>query len=259
VTATDKFFQFPIAALHLGKEIDTVEREEMETRLSTIIDFCIIEIGTGIYKNKPEETTLAMAQRGAESCDIELPDEPTRNQLIMFSGVAQLGIKCGSPNWSAFKKSHSLIANKAARHGSQQCRLKTTFVWEAKDTGNWNWRDLTTLAAVYSGVGAYQRQKLTYDRIGAMALGFNGQRERDAADAKQYQLTDKQTLRTVNNLRNRNFFVSASPNKRHVFYSHRLSLDQLIDNLASKPEAKLTAASITERIRQRQIELAVKT
>lgn len=257
MSQADKFFQFPIGALYFGKPISAVDDDEMKSRLRKIVSFCVIEVGTKIVDTKADEIIMAMAGRAADSMGAADADLDDRKTLIQLCGAEQLNVGLGGLNWKNRSSAHREI-QQLSEYGNQQCRLRAAdIVWKAIDTNEWNWRSLSTLCAVYAGIGRYAMAKLTYDRIGAMALGFNGQRERDKRGAKCLQLTDKQTLRTVASLRG--WFKMASPNGRHNFYSNRLSLDELIDNLAATSKAKPTAAEITERIKQRQLELASKS
>ena len=170
-----------------------------------------------------------------------------------------MGISLGSTTWSHYKYSHSFIVDAASQTGGTQlCRLRKNICFDARDSDGWSWRDVATLAAVYTGIGRRPCARLSYDRIGAMAMGFNGQKDRDAKNCKRHQLTDRQTKWTVDRLRDRGFFVCASPNRRHVYYSHRMNLVELIEHLAQQAvqRSKLSSATITETIRKRQLEIA---
>jgi hypothetical protein len=257
MSKTDKYFQFPIGALHFGKSIDKVDQEEMTARLHLIISYCIVNVGTSIVDSENEEMIEAMAIRSAYRMDFDSADLDDRETRILLCGAEQLNVRLGQLNYENESRKYDEIC-RFATYGNQQVRLRSDLAWEAIAGGSWTWRSLATLCAIYAAIGTWQKTKLTYDRIGAMSLGFNGQRNRDKHRAKKHQLTDKQTLRTVAALRERGFFVSASPNKRHVFYSHKMTLDELIEELASTAKPKISASSITERIKQRQAELAVK-
>jgi len=257
MTASDRYFQFPIGALHFGKSIDKVDHEEMTARLHKIISYCVVTVGASIVDKNDVEAVDAICARSSNRMGFDSADIDDRKTQILLCGAEQLNVRLGQLDFATESRKHSEI-NRFATYGNQQCRLRADLAWEAISGGWWTWRSLATLCAIYTAIGSWQKTKLTYDRIGAMSLGFNGQRDRDKHKAKKHQLTDKQTLRTVAALRERGFFVSASPNKRHVFYSHKMTLDELIEELASKARPKITAASITERIKQRQAELAVK-
>jgi len=257
MTKSDKYFQFPIGALHFGKSIDKVDHEEMAARLHKIISYCVVSVGVSIVNSKEEQVVEAITIRSAHRMGFTSADLNDREIMILLCGADQLNVRFDQLDFATESRKHSEI-NRFATYGNQQCRLRADLAWEAITGGSWTWRSLSTLCAIYTAIGSWQKTKLTYDRIGAMSLGFNGQRDRDKHKAKKHQLTDKQTLRTVSMLRERCFFVSASPNKRHVFYSHKMTLDQLIEELASTSKPKIGSAAITERIKQRQAELAVK-
>ncbi len=256
MSQSDKFFQFPIGALHFGKPITAVDDDEMKSRLHEIINFCVVEVGTKIVDTKADEIIMAMAGRAADSMGASDANLDDRKALIQLCGAEQLNVGLGGLNWKNRSSAHREI-QQLSGYGNQQCRLRADLVWEAINGNEWTWRSVATLCAVYAGIGRYARAKLTYDRIGAMSLGFNGQRERDKHAAKRWQLTDRQTQWTVGQLCERSFFVMASPNRRHMFYSHRMNIDELVDNLAESGAKRLAESklSVTERIRQRVQEL----
>ncbi len=252
------YLQFPVGALYFGKRIDMVDHEEKHNRIADIMGYCIVDKGTTLRNKKPHEMVLAMAQRQAEKLGIQFNERST-NDLTMLAGAEQLGVQLGNTTWSYYKNSHSFIIKSASQtDGTQLCRLRKNICFDARDSDGWSWRDVATLAAVYSGIGSRPCARLSYDRIGAMTLGFNGQKDRDAKKCKRHQLTDRQTKWTVDRLRDRGFFVCASPNRRHVFYSHRMNQVQLIEYLAQQAvqRSKPSAAAITEMIRKRQVEIA---
>lgn len=256
--SSDPYFQFPIAALHFDFPITEVTHADMEQRLREIVRYCVMEVGRSIMTTKSDETIDAMVDRQIVAQGLDAGNV-TKLDQILLCGACQLHVQLSELNWDKVFSAHAQIVKKAKYHGSTLCRLKSQYLWEAIEDETRTWRDLSTLCAIYAGIGRYRRAKLTYDRIGAMAMGFNGQRERDVNNSKVHQLTGKQTLRTVARLRERGYFVSASPNRRHVFYTHRMSLEELIEDLAvTSSKAKPTASSVTEAIKRRRAEIDAK-
>jgi len=110
-----------------------------------------------------------------------------------------------------------------------------------------------TLCAVYAGIGARDVSRQSYDQIGAIALGYNGQTERDANNAGKYQVTSRKTQCTVDLLStmdDRKLYSKACPNSRHLYYTNSLSLDELNFRLAKRPQKRTASSDITRSIQQ---------
>jgi hypothetical protein len=144
--------------------------------------------------------------------------------------------------------SFKTIEKLASHGGRKQVRLRSDIFWEGVN-GKWSWRDLATLCAVYAGIGANQMTRLSFDYIAVMALGFSSKDELSAAKQESNRLNRKKTGYTVRTLASRGFFVSASPNYRHVWYSNSMTIVKLATALVAKTERKKpTAISLTKSI-----------
>lgn len=242
----DSFFQFPVAALHHDKAVSDVTRKEMVNRISEIISYCIVDIGKGIVAEKPADDVFEIALRYSKPKNLPCKTDKDR---IVFCGAEQLNVTVSEAGWNYRSEVYEKIKGKP--FGRCLVRLRSDLLWDALNNEGWgDWRDFAVLCGIYAGIGAYKRQKLTRDRIGALSLGFNGQRERDAFNATALQMTDRQTRRTIENLRQRGLFVVASPNGRHNFYSNRLTIENLIGDLGQADSKKLSPSQITAIIKR---------
>jgi hypothetical protein len=128
---------------------------------------------------------------------------------------------------SEFKDSYEKL------HGTDvQVRLRTDFVFEARDKTGMTYRELAVLSAIYSSIGAKPYPvRITRDAIIRRALGYKSatvmaaEFGRRSDDAKP--LTYRQITYTANHLHQRRLFARARPNERQTYYSNRLTQDQI--------------------------------
>lgn len=259
-TTCKKYFQFPLKALRLaGKPIDTVADDDGRRIIGNIIDYSVWQVGSDYWNaDSKQAEILANEHASTNPDDVEMDSE---NAVIVLAGAQVLGVQWSNGLQEQFipgiQKNHETITKIPG--GNTLVRIRADLLWSAKD--HWNWREFTTLAAVYAGIGRNEMKRLTFDRIGAMAMGFSGQRERDGFNAKAMQLTDRRTKTTVEKLERRKLFVRASANGRHVFYSHRMKLDDMLTRLAARspkayPSMKDRQIRIKEIAESRGIRIA---
>lgn len=248
MSKSDKYFQFPLAALQFRKPIDKVTHEEFKIRLHLIVDYCMIEVGTAIVNRENEEAVEAQCDRYAERFSLK-HDKRYKHQTIMLCGANTLGVQIEQVDNRSGKSSWEFISK--LQGGRKQVRLKSDYVWEAI-AGEWSWRDLATLCGVYAGIGAARMARLSFDYIAIMAMGYSSKLELNNAGQSENVLDRRKTGYTVRSLSGR-FFVSASPNFRHVYYSHSTDIMGLANALVAKQkvEAKPSAKDVTKAIMAR--------
>ena len=246
MSKSDTYFQFPIAALQHGKPIDQVTDEEMKTCLLSIVDYCIIEVGTAIVERDNDEAVIAQCERYADSHQLKL-DKMHKHHRIWLCGADTLGVSVPSCDNRSGKNSWDAI--KRLPGGRKQARLRTDILWDAIN-GEQNWRQLSTLVGVYAGIGAAKMTRLSFDYIGILALGFSSKAEMNSARQSSHVLALHQTRWTVNELAKRGLFVKASPNRRHMWYSNSMDLIRLANALVKKESDshKPTPAEVTKAI-----------
>ena len=96
---------------------------------------------------------------------------------------------------------------------------------------------------MYAGIGASKMVRLSFDYIAILALGFSSQAEMKAQGHQCNVLAHHQTRWTVNALADRGFFVKASANRRHMWYSHSMDLFGLANALVKREESKAKPSS----------------
>jgi hypothetical protein len=249
VSKDDNFFQFPIGAIKFPKlKITEVSREAVVARLFALIGYCIVTEGRKLFESDRDD-----AEGAAERCSVE-PVAGSDNELIVRAGSGLLNVRPGTLDWEHWYRHWSLIDDLCERGSTQHVRVRNDLIWNIikDDPKQLTWRQFANLCAVYSVIGGHPMTCVSYDRLGAMALGYNGTKARDADKANKYQLTTRQTQCTIKQLEELKFFVSASPNGRHNFYSHRLSKDELIRALIERETHKTKAGpkAITALIRE---------
>lgn len=248
MSKSDTYFQFPIAALQFRKPIDKVTHEEAKSRLHQIVDYCMIEVGTAIVNRDNDDAVAAQCERYAQRHSLK-HDKRYKHQSIWLCGADTLNVqirqvdnRSGKDSWEAISK---------LQGGRKQVRLKSDYVWEAIN-GEWNWRDLATLCGVYAGIGAARMARLSFDYIAIMSMGYSSRLELNAAGQSENVLDRRKTGYTVRSLSG-SFFVSASPNFRHVYYSHSTDITGLANALVAKQkvDAKPSAKDVTKAIMAR--------
>lgn len=99
-------------------------------------------------------------------------------------------------------------------------------------------REFAILCGVLAGIGNDPFKKLQYERIGAMASGFSTAKEMNTFGNRPPRFTRDQIRWTVDKLETKGWFVRCPANKRHMYYSKKLTLPELQLALAKMVVAK---------------------
>lgn len=247
MSKTDKYFQFPIAALRFSKPIDQVTHEEMEKRLREIVNYCIIDVGTSIVDRDNETAVNAQCERYISKHSLKV-DTRGEHVKIYICGADTLNVQVPFVNGQSGLASWDSIKNLAG--GRKQLRLRADILWEAIN-GEWSWRELATLCAVYAGIGASKMTRLSFDYIATMSLGYSSKAELTLAGQAGSILEMHKTRWTVNALFDRGLFAKASANRRHMWYTNSMDLIGLANALVKKKneaDAKPSSLQVTKTI-----------
>jgi hypothetical protein len=118
------------------------------------------------------------------------------------------------------------------KHGADvQIRLATKFVFEARDNKGVSYQELAVLAGIYGKIGAGKGPvRITREEIWRRALGFKSKRvfSLEMID-RQVWITSRQVRSIIERLHSRRFFARLTYARRHTYYSHRLTANQLAD------------------------------
>lgn len=237
---TDTYFQFPICALSFC----ATERD----RLEHIISFGFIEAGMTMFRKLDPDIRKQKAAHFASVSGTPGDFRKTNSEHVAaMIGANEIGITVGSSlvysmnRWTALSHFRNEFQMK---HGNDvQVRIRKGLVFEARDGEGISYRELSVLCAVYSCIGAATHPvRITKDTVQARMLGYKSPKvmaaeitnRKDTAKA----LTHRQIGYTLDSLDERKFFARARPNERQTYFSHRLSAEQLTDELFKRKTAK---------------------
>lgn len=268
MSATDKYFQFPLCALSFC----ATEKE----RLEHIISFGFIEAGIAMYKKLDTEIRKEKAEQFA--ADSGTPNDYKRSydyHVAAMIGAKEIGV---IPNnlvysmqrWTEMSEFRNQFHT---RHGNDVLvRIKKDLVFEARDDNGISYRELSILCAVYSCIGATEKPvRITKATIQNRMLGYKSAKVMKAEIKSRKDsakpLTPRQIGYTLDSLDERKFFARARPNERQTYFSHRLTEEELHDALFKRKTAKArfhatrktSNNSLMERIKSERERLAKKT
>jgi len=231
----DPFFQFPLCLLNVyGNEHEKVNR---------IVDYSIMRYG--------EEITTGMlnADIREEVRRHEVRERPAgfnlniTTHLVYALGMIRLNIRGGSMRdaLESIECAKHYIDIFTSKHGRDaEVRIKTTAAIDCLN-GRMTWRDFSTLAALYSiiGVKPYPVQ-VHRSMIQARQLGFKSPSIMRAVLEQQKDLrplTVNQIRYTLDSLECAGWFARVQASPRKVFYSHRMTRDEIKTKLLKKHQA----------------------
>lgn len=221
------YFQVPLCAFAYGSNDNE--------RLDAIISFGLVEAGEKWWRHAPEDKRQEWLATSGASKPFENFDRRQTRLIHVARGAEITGVKPGSASgclerYDALKSFCELFA---ASHGANPIvRLKTKFVFEARDGTGVSARELSVLAAIYSIIGNKQGPVwITQARIRRCALGYKSAavmkielpKRRDAA----CPLTEWQLRSLLEKLTARKFFARVTYGRRQTFYSHRMTQSAL--------------------------------
>ena len=246
MSRSDKYFQFPVAALRHHKNLNEVTQEEMRNRLHVIVDYCMLDVGHAIVMRNSEDAISAQCERYASSHSLNY-DTDDDHQRAWLCGAATLNVQVSYVSSHSGKESQKIISS--LNGGRKQIRLRTDLLWDAINDPDWTWRELATLCAVYAGIGAASMKRLSFDYIAIMALGYSSKDEIKTAKESKLLLDRRKTGYTVRKLFDRGLFARVSPNYRHNYYSNSMSLIGLANEMVKTVESKPSPSQVTKSIR----------
>jgi hypothetical protein len=190
------------------------------------------------YRNTPRHTSLLpvyviaigkrMIRAIAESLDdepesIDFDDPRTISMLAAIHIMKATGINMAN----TLKASQSLMAYLVKRHSEYGhdalVRIRADIFNDAL-SGEFKFRDFTVLCGVYAVLGGKQYAKISRERITAAALGFKSAK---IMPPDCVPLTTQQLRDTLDRLETAGLITRFCPNRRHAYYSNRLSVESL--------------------------------
>lgn len=224
----DKYLTFPIAFLQLRKSLDDVTMDDAAKRMAAIVAWCLREATLQNLRDLGSDNgkLQAIAERHPRYDETE----GTEEDVAFLAAMDTLGW-----NTNSFKgiQSQAGILEKSVilPAGKKLARVRSDAVSQVMN-GGIEWRDFAVLVAICAGCFDMKKRKavsLKMAQLGTMALGYGSASHCHKNDADGLQISDKAIGRTVEKLRNRRWFVKASPdNGRNTYYSNSLSETQMI-------------------------------
>ena len=254
----DKFFQFPISALQLGKPLEEVTSEDAMSRLKEILAYSVVEAGIKFLKSKDSAAVEAVLDRSS----VRFPYRKLtvhEKHVILGMDVCNVTISGGYVQKETYLEESNSIRQLVG--GGKQLRLRTDIFWQyhrtiEEGTKDIEWRDFATLCAVNAGIGAHHSSQLSFDYIGCMSIGYSSLANATSAGRRDLIPLRHKTRYTVRSLSRRGWFVYLSPNGRHNFYSNSLNESELAKYMITKvtdksrvPKSALNAV-VKEQIQQ---------
>lgn len=242
VAKSSSFFQFPIRGLFQNnKPLDDVSWEERKEAIQRIISATIVNLGESLQSSEhAQEEAIRYAEKHPDRTKWFDCDNDWHIGILVASRKLNV-LPAGSDNYYTKKY---LIPYQ--NYGSMLVRVRGDLLWEYHDNKMASWREFAVLSAIYSGIGKQAYTRLSYERIRCMAMGYNGidewKTKGPSMKRKDPRLTPRQTEYTVKKLYERGLFVRACPNRRHVYYSHKLSEGELEKSIAVLAVKKKTRA-----------------
>jgi len=230
-----KFFQFPIGCLHIDKPLTAATAEDKSQVLHRVFDHAVQRAGRSKIETMKMNEVISLCDRviaryrQENNHGYEWFNRSNRQHQERLVGESMLG-------WNSPGKP-SIDKNKLAYGMSKLTRVSSELYADALKNPAFTLRTFAVLCAVKSGIGGKIYARLSRNQIRAMAAGFAGANEykqRSESESADIRLTDNQVRTDIAHLVDRGFFVRFCPNRRHTFYSGKLSLDELVDVLARK-------------------------
>lgn len=217
------YFQVPLSAFAYGSN----DKE----RLDAIISFGLLEAGAKWWQRATDDQRQERLAAWSKTVPVGDFKRNDIRHLHAVRGAEITGVTVGSVRSTINK--HDALSSFcrlfAARQGADPLvRLKTRFVFEARDGTGISPRELSVLAAIYSVIGNKQGPVLiTQGRIRFRALGYKSvaamNQELPLRQDAARPLTDWQLRSVLEKLTSRKFFVRSTYGCRLTYYSHRMT------------------------------------
>jgi hypothetical protein len=256
------YFQFPLCALSFGRDINE--------RLNCIMAFCIVEMGVKQWQTFSRNQQIARRSFHPAphlcTCTIDLSKD---EELQVVAGCEHLNTVCHNAKGllADYSRLRRFVEDFERRHGTDaRVRIRTDWVFEARDNKGMSYSEFAVLVAIYSKIGASKRPVLiTREEIWKRAHGFKSDRVfRTEMKGRRPFLTERQVRSIIERLHGRNFFARTTYGRRQTYYSNRLSSSELADHvfktkvqrsLARQARGRADAA-LTKRIQEERRKLA---
>jgi hypothetical protein len=265
-----KYHSFPLSALTFGKDADD--------RAHGILQYSLVETGDRICADKDGTELQEEVDRRDKG---DLPDDyyRSREHNCYVLGCKFFGLNKGSAEWSRRRHTElsDFIEKNECKFGRAPIvRIAHDYLWQVISGRGMSYREFSVLCGIYAIIGNKQYPvRITNDRIRAAAMGYSsnkvlflpasegalagtltkeGAAILEARSDKAKPLTLDQIRYTIENLEKDGHFARVKPNRREVYYSHRIVREEMIDRIFKMK----TSRNKLQKNRQSDAELAAK-
>lgn len=225
----DAYFQFPLCLLSMPGDWQAV--------MNSIIEHSIISYGfkVGIIESAnlrmtPLSEGKAILGKLHEKLDFSGGEFETIVTNYELAGKHLVRFRSATP----------------ANESKALVRLRTDICWDARN-GHLSRRLFCILAAVYSALGDLPMKKITRQEIQRRAAGIVSKVAFADPEVPRGELyTDKMIRLALDELEERNFFVSSVFNRRQRYFSNRLKIEQLREEIV-KSKCRTHASRIARQ------------
>jgi len=218
----DHYFQFPLCALSFGPTLDE--------RLNAIITYSVAEAGSRLFRKltAAEQQDFLAQRRQAGPMPSGFNKHSWVHQATLF-GAQALNVTLGHfvGLVDEYHRLREYIAAFEARHGRDaKVRIKTAWLFAARDHRGISYREFSVLCGIFSVIGDKKLAIITRNRIRRCALGYRTQAIMDSElprrTDKAHPLTERQLRDTIEQLHRNRFFARCTVARRITYYSIRL-------------------------------------
>jgi hypothetical protein len=251
---TDKrFFQYPLCLMNF--------KADQKQRMEAMLDHAVVSHGQHVMADMDQAEAMEAAQA------MPTEDRPSGlNFSLQYHkayaiGMQRLHVRGGamgrvSDNWFAAGKH---IEAYTRRHGRDAVVRIKTDVWFSCYKEQMTWRDFSTLAGLYSIIGGKPYPVIVYrSMLQARQLGFKSpaimadelKRRKDLKP-----LTEDQIRYTLDSLECAGWFARMQASPRRVYFSHRMTREEMAAKLMDKAKAQGTANRNRDQDKELQAKL----
>lgn len=254
------YIQFPLCALSFG--------ETPYHRLLCIISYGVVQAGIVMYEKFEEDAREKIAERleGASSTPKDYDPSNWLHVAVMMA-CSPIGVSFGSIT-QVIRERAELVAHIKpfeSKHGRDVLvRIKKRWIFEVLNGNGISYREFVILCALYSCIGASQKPvRVTKAAIQTRTMGFKSRKVYLTEGPTFALYSERQIGCTLESLHRRNFFACVRPNRRQTYFSHRLTPQEMSDQLLqmktaaarSKAQSRAIDMLLNQRIKNEQARL----
>ncbi len=251
------YLQFPLCLLGLpldGETADAIGRK----RINSIFAFGLFEFGYKLSEDMSDSELLKCVEEDVSKTDLPFGFKKNkRKHLEYVLAQERFGVARGhiSLAWEMYKQCSNHVRDQRVRHGTDAlCRIRGDVAWLVI-SGEIRWRDFSTLAAVYSIIGDKSHPVLI--RRNMIQARQTGCKSVDVMRENRAQpLTEAQIRYTLDSLETAGWFCRVQASRRKVYFSHRMTRDEVEDWLKQKAFKQSRVNKNRKKDRDLQAELA---